>query len=67
MNLKLSSKQIQTFAVLLCMIVMNISLSARADNSPLLMKITFVAKYLVSMVRRVYILLGLKQGEEVND
>ena len=38
MNLKLSSKQIQTFAVLLCMIVMNISLSARTDNSPLLIK-----------------------------
>ena len=38
MNLRLSSKQIQTFAVLFCMIVMNISLSARADNSPLLIK-----------------------------
>ena len=38
MNLRLSSKQIQTFAVLFCMIVMNISRSARADNSPLLIK-----------------------------
>ena len=38
MNLRLSSKQIQTFAVLFCMIVMNISLSARADNSLLLIK-----------------------------
>ena len=38
MNLRLSSKQIQTFADLFCMIVMNISLSARADNSPLLIK-----------------------------